>query len=852
MNRKQTLYAGFFLAVAGNVVNAADLVLAAHGRSEYQIVVPEEPLSPSIGEALQQAARLVQTAFGANGFTVPVVSEGQRDPARPGIYLGQTEFARAHGVEVSQLRGWGYVHKVVGRDVIIAGHDQPHPAPPEGAEGRRPLWDRLGTVKGVADFLREYVGTRFLYPDLGPWATLQEATGLNLLESPAFEFLEVPVITVPSDLDRRKSPVLEYNVAYPPRGSFYDLANNRFPLVDTVFDGHTYERAIPVEKYYDAHPTYFALVGGQRLRQGQYCISNPEVQELLFQDLIRWLDQGYEAVDLGQPDGFQPCQCDRCRALFDTGADWSEKLWILHRHLAERVQEARPGKRVTLMAYALTETPPKTFRAFPPNTRLMLCGTNEEDLEKWRGFEVPGGFVAYLYNWCPNLGTRYTPMRTPRFIEAQVRRLVRDHIHGIHRDGPGLLFGLEGPVYYVMGRMFDDPENLQAQELVDEFCLAAFGEASAPMQEFYDRLYHGIELYSEYLGTRSPAWAYRDLYGQPRKYLTDPFQLIGFLYTPSLLASLDEDLTRAENAAPSDKVRARLALVRREFNYVKSLARVVHLYQAFQMQPDLALRSRLLDAIDARNAEIASYYDAAGNPRPLPGWSFVMFPPPGHDANHLRLAYDGYQEPYKDTPVNWDTQAMREAPLPDPGQKRESLQNSVQEIRESLYRATFEVPDEWRNLSSPLPAPWGPWTFRKDPMDRGIREGWYRRDVAGEGWLPVRVPAFWAETEVGDYVGYGWYRTTFEVPSEWQGKTLRLLFGGVDEQAWVYVNGELVGEHTEESEGFPADQLWEIPFAVEVGPEHLRFGEPNVLVVRVHNAQANGGIWRPVLAHAVE
>jgi hypothetical protein len=190
-----------------------------------------------------------------------------------------------------------------------------------------------------------------------------------------------------------------------------------------------------------------------------------------------------------------------------------------------------------------------------------------------------------------------------RFIEAQVRRLVKHHIHGIYRDGPGLLFGLEGPVYYVMGRMFDDPEHLQAQELVDEFCLAAFGRAAAPMREFYDRLYHGIELYSEYLGTRAPAWSYRDLYGRQRKYLTDPFQLIGFLYPPGLLESLDEDLTRAEKMATGDKVRARLALVRREFDYVRSLARVVHLYHAFQMQPDLASRSRLLDAIDARNTD---------------------------------------------------------------------------------------------------------------------------------------------------------------------------------------------------------------------------------------------------------
>ena len=59
-------------------------------------------------------------------------------------------------------------------------------------------------------------------------------------------------------------------------------------------------------------------------------------------------------------------------------------------------------------------------------------------------------------------------------------------------------------------------------------------------------------------------------------------------------------------------MKARLALVRREFDYIKHFAKVVHLYQAYEVQPDFASRDRLLDAIDARNAEIATYYGERG------------------------------------------------------------------------------------------------------------------------------------------------------------------------------------------------------------------------------------------------
>jgi hypothetical protein len=298
----------------------------------------------------------------------------------------------------------------------------------------------------------------------------------------------------------------------------------------------------------------------------------------------------------------------------------------------------------------------------------MLSGTNEEDIAPWRQCEVPGGFTGYIYNSTPNLATRYTPMRTPGYVEAQAKRLVANKIQSIYRDGNGLLFGLEGPVYYVMGRMFDDPERNSAKELLPEFCDAAFGRAALPMRSFYDQLYHAINLYSDHIGTRNDAWVYHTTDGRRRKTVTDPFQFIAFLYPPNVLAALDADLAQAEKLADSPKVKTRLALVRTEFEWIRHLSRVVHFYHAFQLQPDAPSRDRLLDAIDARNAFINSLYDTRSNAKSSANWAYVLFPLPGHNAAHLRLAHDGYQEPYANTCLNWDTRAMRAAPLP--GKKR--------------------------------------------------------------------------------------------------------------------------------------------------------------------------------------
>ena len=171
--------------------------------------------------------------------------------------------------------------------------------------------------------------------------------------------------------------------------------------------------------------------------------------------------------------------------------------------------------------------------------------------------------------------------------------------------------------------------------------------------------------------------------------------------------------------------------------------------------------------------------------------------------------------------------------------------------REDLYRKTFDVPADWKALPDALPTPLGPWVFRKDPLDAGVKQKWFAADAPVDEWSPIPVPAFWAESEtVGKYEGAGWYRTTFKVPAEWKGRPVRVLFGAADEQAWVYVNGSLVREHTAASEMKPFADLWDVPFAAEVPPAAVRYGEENLLVVRMHNALANGGLWRPVLVDA--
>jgi len=73
------------------------------------------------------------------------------------------------------------------------------------------------------------------------------------------------------------------------------------------------------------------------------------------------------------------------------------------------------------------------------------------------------------------------------------------------------------------------------------------------------------------------------------------------------------------------------------------------------------------------------------------------------------------------------------------------------------------------------------------------------------------------------YVGYGWYRKHFTVPTSWSGKSVFLEFQAAFDQAQIYVNGKQIGQHIGGYNGFSID----ITSAIKTGD--------NVVAVRLNN-----------------
>ncbi len=157
-----------------------------------------------------------------------------------------------------------------------------------------------------------------------------------------------------------------------------------------------------------------------------------------------------------------------------------------------------------------------------------------------------------------------------------------------------------------------------------------------------------------------------------------------------------------------------------------------------------------------------------------------------------------------------------------------------------LFRQRPDVADQLTRVTvvATIPIPADGWLFRLDPEETGHHHQWFAAELPAEGWAPIRTDDFWQKAGY-DYAGVAWYRRTVKLPERPAHQAAELRFGSVDECAWVWLNGQFVGQHDLGPEG------WNVPFALDATP-YLKWGADNQLTVRVLNTKFAGGIYKPV------
>lgn len=110
------------------------------------------------------------------------------------------------------------------------------------------------------------------------------------------------------------------------------------------------------------------------------------------------------------------------------------------------------------------------------------------------------------------------------------------------------------------------------------------------------------------------------------------------------------------------------------------------------------------------------------------------------------------------------------------------------------------------------------------------------------GWRDVNLPHDFSieqpkSQRAGGQMGFhpggiGWYRKTLDIPADYRGKRVTILFDGVYHQSDVYVNGKHLGHYAYGYTGFEYDLT-----------PHLKYGAENTIAVRVDHSDSPTSRW---------
>lgn len=363
-----------------------------------------------------------------------------------------------------------------------------------------------GTLYGVYEFTERYLGVRFLTFD---HTYIPKTRHLRI---PCEIWQYVPPFTFRWSYYKENADHPEF------------AARLRVNTVtrDEKFGGvtpqslisHSLSYLLPVEKYGKEHPEYYALVDGKRqLKMGgggpELCVSNPEVIELVAQNVIKALEQHpkQKNFSVSQNDNDAYCRCPQCEAINQReGTPMGSHLAFVNA-VAERVERKYPDVKIGTLAYWYTRKAPKTIKP-RRNVQIQLCSIECSTLQPLDDPRCAknAAFCAdmdawskvcddiWIWNYNTNFRFYDLPFPNLRVIGPNLRYFLRHHAKGVFMQANGNGNGGElcDLRNYVLGRCLWNPQ-LNSWEVAKEFCRLHYGRAAETMIAYLTYLHNHAE-----------------------------------------------------------------------------------------------------------------------------------------------------------------------------------------------------------------------------------------------------------------------------------------------------------------------------------------------------------------------
>ena len=374
------------------------------------------------------------------------------EPLQNGITLRAREGAKLGEQEDYQIR-------TTGKEMVITGNSP--------TAVRHAVWDVLHRI-----------GYRQFFP--GPaWEVIPKQStielDINVEESP--DYLNRRIWYGYGPWDYAEEPYRDW------------CEKNRSTAPFQLHTGHSYGRIVrDMQKEFDAHPEYFAMVKGKRVDPGgnaKFCISNSGLRKTVLAYARKYFvaKPDEASISLDPSDGGGWCECQPCSKMGSV----SDRALTL----ANDVAKAHPDKLVGMYAYSF-HSPPPSIRVEPnvvisTATAFIKGGLKIEDLIS--GWAKQGATIGIREYYSVNTWDRDMPGAS----RGSNLEYVTETIPKFHAAGARFMssessdnWGCNGLGYYLASRLLWDVGEFENREAIaNDFFDQAFGKARRPMRRFY-------------------------------------------------------------------------------------------------------------------------------------------------------------------------------------------------------------------------------------------------------------------------------------------------------------------------------------------------------------------------------
>lgn len=447
---------------------AARHTLFSSGKTDYTIVVPEGA-APTLRNAAQELQKYLREA---GGVDMPVETKACSGGGKH-LFVGFNANGKAV-VEGKRALGEkdSYTYSSRGSSIYFYGNS------PRSA------------MYAVFSFLEDWLGVRWFAHDLTRVPQVREYS-FTKLKKTSTAAIAMRLILYKECEDTRWCAHNKVN------GNHVEEEWGGFDEFSGIHSSTTY---MPASEYFDSHPEYYALRNGQRTRDGQLCLTNPDVRRILTQKLLATIERNPAPMiyDMSQADNRNYCTCPECEALAAKyGAQSGVWIWFVNQ-VAREVKKHFPNKFVDTFAYQYTRTPPKGIVP-DSNVVIRLCSIeccfthslegcsselNKKFLEDIRTWAKIAPHI-YIWDYVVAYSQYAAPFPNLKVLAPNIATFQKYNSIGVFEEAQyqtlhGELSELRA---YMLSKLLWDP-TIPADSLAREFIDAYYGKAAPAVWKY--------------------------------------------------------------------------------------------------------------------------------------------------------------------------------------------------------------------------------------------------------------------------------------------------------------------------------------------------------------------------------